>query len=73
MFLVVIAVLESNGVQIFDDVGRANLLSRTFASKLPRSDATDLPDRPFSVNHRSANGVHTEESARRTTHELVVG
>ena len=39
-----ISVLEDHGVQVADDVGRANILNRTFATKFSDPNVVDFPN-----------------------------
>ena len=64
--------LISGGVEVNDDVGKANLLNRTFADKFASPDVSSFPKVPFSVDATLTNFSVTEDSVRRLLQDLVV-
>ena len=66
------SVLISGGVEVNDDVGKANLLNRTFADKFASPDVSSFPKVPFSVDATLTNFSVTEDSVRRLLQDLVV-
>ena len=59
------SVLERDGVQVSDDVGKANLLNHAFAAKFSDPDVANFPDIPFSIDDRLTMFTVTEEAVRR--------
>ena len=68
-----LSVLKHDGVQVADDIGKANLLNKTFASKFSDPAATHLPDIPFSISSTLPNFAMSEEPVCRLLQQLVVG
>ena len=68
-----LSVLKHGGVQVADDIGKANLLNKTFASKFSDPAATHLPDIPFSISSTLSDFAMSEEPVRRLLQQLVVG
>ena len=64
--------LVSNGARFLDDVGKANLLNRTFASKFSDPDVAVFPDVPYSIESRLSEFGVSEEAVRRLLRELSV-
>ena len=67
-----LSVLESGGAQVTDDIGKANLLNRTFASKLSDPAVTSFPDITFSITDKLYDFAMSEELVR-LLQQLVVG
>ena len=57
---------------MLDDVGKANLLNCTFASKFSDPAVAAFPNVPFSVENRLSEFGVSEEAVRRLLRELSV-
>ena len=68
-----LSVLKHDGVQVADDIGKANLLNKTFASKFSDPTATHLPDIACSISSTLSDFAMSEEPVRRLLQQLVVG
>ena len=66
------SVLVSGGVDVTDDVGKANLLNRTFAAKFADPDAPFVPNVPFSTDANLTDFYVSEDTVRRLLQDLVV-
>ena len=59
-------------MQVADDVGKANLLNRTFASKFSSPTATHIPPSAFTTNDTMSGFTVSEECVRSLLQQLVV-
>ena len=64
--------LVSGGIEINDDVEKANLLNHTFANKFSSSAASSFPEVPFSVDATLTEFSITEDAVRHSLQDLVV-
>ena len=66
------SVLASGGVEVNDDVEKANLLNHTFARKFTSSDVPFFPDVPFSVDDTLVDFSVSEGAVCGLLQDLVV-
>ena len=66
-------VLVSGGVDVNDDVQKANLLNHTFAAKFTDPAVPFIPHVPFSIDATLGDFHVSEDVVRRLLQDLVVG